>query len=204
MLKAEIEGVQQGWPINKLCIFENDKVKYLSMLSALPLDDILQNFDIMFRKYSITLFHVIWKNHMVAASKEAIKGSSPLVIKDIKLRIWDPTFNECVDLLRSLEDRSITLTDVDRHFKQYQEKEMLLRHLHDGVTECLDGLQRPKSVVKWIPTVLHLMNEYWSLVNLADTAKTLMKMKKELALTGDFSLIETIANKVAIKLYVIA
>lgn len=195
-LRAEINADYRDTPINELCISVKGEIKFLSMRSAFPLDEISWKFDTMFRNYSTELFHIVWKSHMKAASGIAIKTSTTLVIEDIKTKIWDPAFDECKSLLDSVHDRSIKLVDVDRYFRHIDKRDMLLHRLHNGVMECL-GVVRHKINLEWIHTAVNLMMEYWSLVNLADAARTLMTLKNKLNLSGDFSLIRTIAEEVS-------
>ena len=172
--------------------FEHGKIEYLSLQSAIPLDEIALNFDTMFRKFSTNLIHAIWEAHMNAASQKC----KELMIMDIKHKIWEPTFRECLNLLESLHDRSIKLVDVDRHFSKIKEKEKELRCLNDGVTMCCN-LKKNQNL-DWIHTAVNLMKEYWTLLSLAEAARILISLKDRLSLSGDFSLIQTIAEEVSI------
>lgn len=195
-LKDEIVADHYETPINKLWKFEEGKVEYLSLQSAIPLDEIAQNFDILFRKVSTNLVHAIWNSHMMkAASYVDSEVSEELNIMDIKTKIWEPTFEECLSLLDSLYDRSIKLVDVDRHFSKIKDIEKELRSLHDGVMQC-SGNEKQRENLDWILTAVKLMEEYWSLLKLADAAKTVIALKDRLSLSGDFSLIQTIAEQV--------
>ena len=189
-LKAEVYMDHGNSPINKLCTHEKNNIEFHSLWSAFPIDDTAYKFDIMFREFSTDIFHTIWKIHM----RKAGSGAQELSIIHIKTKIWDPTFNECHRLLESLYNRSIKFTDVDKYFLQVKEKEMQLHRLHSGVMVCL-GKQEQKSAQNWIPITIKLMEEYWSLKKLAHAARTVMTLKEKLRLSGDFSLIQTIAEK---------
>ena len=165
------------------------------MRSALPLDEISEKFDVLFRDCSTDLVLKIWKSHMKAAASR-----TPLVIEDIKTKIWYPTFEECKHLLDSVRDRSIKLTEVDYYFRQFERREMILQRLNNGMRKCLGAAGHSKKL-DWIKTAVHFMEEYWSLLNLADAAKTVMSLKSKRKLSGDFILIETIAKKVTILLH---
>jgi hypothetical protein len=194
-IKAEIDADQHEIPINELWNCVNGRVEYLSLCEAIPLDSISPKFDVLFREFSTTLAHNMWNSHMKAASDVASQEARGLTIMDIKTSIWEPTFKECLTLLDSLHSRSIKLTDVDRHFLNIKEREKEIRCLHDGVTKCL-GPQKSMSL-EWIKTAVKLMDEYWSLLNLADAAKILLTLKDSLSLSGDFSLIQAIADEVS-------
>ena len=196
-LRSEINADNSQIPINQLCKSENRQVHFLSMKSALSLDEISSKFDTMFRNYSTELFRLIWKSRMDAAHAIASQTSKILVIEDIKTKIWDPTFEECCSLLSSVEDRSIKLIAVDHYFRHLQNREMQLRRLQIGVQEC-SGIEGPKihSNIEWIDTAVHLMKESWSLLSLCSAAKTIMALKNKLNLSGDFSFVHSIAKKV--------
>ena len=196
-LRCEINADNSRTPIKQLCISENQQVHFLSMKSALPLDEILFKFDTMSRNYSTELFHAIWKFHMDAAHDTASKTGKKLVIEDIKTKIWDPTFVECSNLLSAIKDRSIKLTVVDHYFRHLKNREMQLHRLQIGVQEC-SGIERhtAHSNIEWIETAVHLMKEYWSLLSLGGAARTIMALKRKLNLSGDFSFVDSIAKKV--------
>ncbi len=181
-----------------MCVSEGGDIVFMSLYSALPLDEIAQKFDIMSRECANDLFSSSWKTHMKkAASSVTGQKAQELVIEDIKTKIWDPTFAECNALLNSLHDRSIKLADIDSYFSLIEDNnEMQLHRLHNGIMKCMGVTQKPN--LQWIQTTVKLMEEYWSLVKLADAAKMVMTLKYKLGLSGDFNLIQTIAEEVSL------
>jgi hypothetical protein len=163
------------------------------MRSAFPLDEILNKFHALFKDHSTEIVNAVWKSHMKKAISEALETSKRLVIADIKTKIWDPTFEESKRLWESLQNRSIKLREIDCFFKDVQNREMVLRRLHCGIKKCLGDNRQQED---WITEAVRLMKEYWSLVSLSDAAKTVMILKEKLKLSGDFHLIQTIAEKV--------
>lgn len=157
------------------------------MRYAFPLDEILDKFYVMFRDHSTELVCTVWKFHMKKAS------STILLIKDITTKIWEPTFEQCKRLRDSVQNQSIKLHDVDLYFRHIEKIEMNLHRLHCGIMKCMGIVRRE---VDWINKAVELMEEYWSIINLSDAAKTIMTLKKKLKLSGDFSLIQTIAEEV--------
>ena len=198
-LRDEINNSNHNkMPINTLCKVEEGNIFFLSLKSAFPLDEIALKYDIMFRRNSTDIACAIWTFHMDNSAKLiARQEHTQLTIENIKTDIWDPTFEECKALLGSLHDRSIKLDDVDRYFSSVKDRDihhMLLRFC-SGVSECIgSGSHRADS--EWIRTSVNLMEEYWSLLKLADAAKTVMTLKEKLGLSGDFTPIKTIADKV--------
>ena len=190
-LTAEIKADYSKKSIKNLCRIDGDAVELVGLKSAKSLLDIAVKFDIVHMKQSSSLFTIIWKEHLHSLNR--VK----LTIEDIKVKIWEPTFIKCNDLLNSVQDKSITLADVDRYMKPDENITTQLKRLYFGIGECL-GNSEDNSSLQWIETSVRLMEEYWSLLELANAAKTVIKMKMTLKLTGDFSLIENIAKEVNI------
>ncbi len=149
-------------------------------------------FDLMFRKYQNKLFEKIWDDHLKKAQE---KPESELTIASIETDIWDPSFHRCRTLLDSLRDKSIKLSEVDQYFKEVPDRESQISALYSGVEMCKDN-----KVIgdgrQWISTAVHLMDQYWSICELAKAAEIVMELKEKLKLSGDFSLIEGIASQV--------
>ena len=185
-LKAELEDCKRI-PINELCKFEHGKVKFLSLSSAFAIDEIACKFDVLCREFSTDIFLRIWK--------EKVSTTHELLIKHIKTKIWDPTFDECKWLLESLCNRTIKFADVDKYFLGIEEKERQLYHLHCGVMACM-GNDEHEATSSWIPKTMKALEDYWSLRKLTQVARTVMTLKEKLKLSGDFSVIQSIANEV--------
>lgn len=196
-LRREVNADNSRTPINQLCKTENQQVVFLCLKSAFPLDEILFKFDTMFRNYSTTLFGEIWKHHMKTAYVTASQAATALVIDDIKTKIWDPTFVECGNLLSTIKNCSIKLIAVDHYFRRIENRKMQLIRLHNGVLKCSHAEElKTRSNIEWIDTAIYLMKEYWSLLDLADAARTIMTLKTKLKLSGDFTLVDSIVKKV--------
>ncbi len=190
-LRSEIDSNHKSSPINSLCQCVEEGPVFLSLQTALPLDNIIVNFDNIINAQS-GLFQDIWGKHMKNSAKKNERGK--LTIEDIKVAIWDPTFMECVSLLNSLCDRSILLVDVDSYFKSIkQDMKWELRRLNAGICKC-DSSQTSSNT--WIDDIVQLINEYWSLLTLSKAASVVITLKNKLCLTGDFKAIETLADQV--------
>ena len=191
-LRNEITGFNLETPINQLCRREENDVIFISMVSAKPIDKTARQFDIMYREYSTDIFFSIWKSKVKAARSQR---AAKLAIEDIKLIMWGPTVDEGRSLLESLQDRSIKLTEVDRYFSEIKDLESQLHRFHGGIMRCLGSTEQVKSF-KWLKTAVKLIEEYWSLLRLADAADVIIDIKNSLTLSGDFTLIQSIAEKV--------
>lgn len=196
LLRSEIDFDHRSAPINSLCQSIEGKVCFFSLLSAVPLDDITEMFAVMMSVQS-TLFQDIWRKHMKnAAASVKQKKRAELTIEDIRIVIWDKTFQECNYLLDSLHDRSIKLFEVDSYFKSIQQQELVwqLKRLNAGVVKCV-RLDESHNLL-WIDGVVKHIHDYWSLLELSKAARVVIQLKTKLCLTGDFKAIDTLANEV--------
>lgn len=180
-------------PINELCKLSDGEIVFTSLQSAFPLDDIREQFNIMFSIYSTTLFQDIWEKHMKNAKRSE---RTELTLEDIKTVIWQPAIRECIRLLNSLEDRSIKLVDVDHFFKSLKDRKRQLQRLSLGVSKCSSGKMTKE--FDWINDAIRHMEDYWSLLDLSQAASIVIKLKMKLDLSGDFRAIEILANEVLI------
>lgn len=109
--------------------------------------------------------------------------------------VWEPVFIDCCRYLESLKEKTIKLTSVDELLDQYSEKdlEIELCLLEERICKCNDTPSNPS----WIKPCVQRMQHYRLLRQYASTAKTILKLKEILALTGNFKLIEAISVKVS-------
>lgn len=179
--------------INTCCKIDGEEVVFLLLPSAFPLDHIRRDFDVLFRENCTSVFCTIWDNCMQTAVKRM-----ELTIDNIKTDIWLPTFKKCEDLLISIHDKSIKLTEMERYFDKLDDKEIEseLTNLCNGVLKCVGNQHFYETDHKWISDSVNLMNQYWSLLSLVGAAGKVISLKEKLRLTGDFGLVETIASKV--------
>ena len=129
----------------------------------------------------------------------AAKSNPELSIQDIVTKIWEPAFQECCRILESLRGRTMKLCEVDNRFKCYDDPGKIKSHLENlykGVELCLGHNQHSTSSPGWIRSAVESMQQYWTLSRYAKAAKTILELKERLELTGDFSIMETIATQV--------
>lgn len=191
-LIKEIQAEYGEESIKNLCKQHGSTFDLVPLQSASSILETAQKFDIMHRVHSTDLFNNIWKDHLFTIR------NSYFVIEDIKSKIWEPTFSKCSNLLNSVCDKSIKLTDIDHYMKPLDEnRAMQLKRLHSGICECVEDSRTVNSSPQLIDEAVHLMEEYLSFKDLAQAAKTVIMLKEILNLTGDFTLIEKIATKVS-------
>lgn len=196
-LIKELDRDFESKPIKSLCISRGPShVENRCFLTAGPLDPIKVKYDFMVRHYQNDFFHRIWEHTAIRAARFSTAG---LTIPDIVTKIWDPAFEECCQLLDSLCNCSITLQEVDERFLRFNNNtstiKLHLERLHKGVEVC-HNRQPPPRCPPWIDSAVERMQQYWTLSRYAKAAQTVLKLRDELNLTGDFALMKTIAKKV--------
>ena len=184
-------------PIKILCVKKAENFSFLSLESAIPLEDIKIKFDIMLRQKFSELFSKIWNEHMKTAATAKRKSGSELTISDIKTEIWEPAFTECQTLLDSLRERTIQLSAVNRYFKFVDHKMKMIQSLYAGVEKCMNNEVHDHNP-PWIAVAVDLIDKYWTLRELVEVADVVLNLKGKLGLTGDFTLIETLAKLVCL------
>lgn len=140
------------------------------------------------------IFQCVWHDRLKDLSSE-----SSLAVADIQTKIWKPVIQKCMELLRTLQQCTMTLTVVDRYFSQFKcTPESLLKHLTHlfySLSEyCTtsDDEEDFRKIKEGVAVIL----QYWSLSTYADAAQICLHLKEELKLEGDFQMVEMLAKQV--------
>lgn len=184
--------------IGTLCQYCDSSCHFVCFDKAAPLMSFAQRFYILSKEQSSGLFHIMWSHAM----KEARAKFPKMHIKDVEEMVWTPAFEHCQQLLNTLCDLSMTLANVDKHFRYYEKSELenQLRLLCCGVNKCFG--QVPKFSDNWIPRVVLRIEDYRKLSYYRDAANSFLKLRDSLNLTkGDFRDIEGISKEVMIQHY---
>ncbi|XP_064641333.1 E3 ubiquitin-protein ligase rnf213-alpha-like isoform X2 [Lineus longissimus] len=111
----------------------------------------------------------------------------PLQIDDAVDRVWQPSWDRWCELISMLNVGNISLKQVDAYFECFRRKfediKMELECMRDYVEEELN-----------VEEILKQIELYYKLDGYTRGAVTILKVKKEMELTGDFSQVETLAN----------
>ena len=118
-------------------------------------------------------------------------------------RVYDkvcmPVLDECEKILLSLQQRTMTLENVDKYFQKFQREidiENNLNKLCQGIQQCFPstGVLPAK---KWVRGVVACIQEYKSINGYISVAMTISKLKESMKLYGDFTAIDKLAQQVA-------
>lgn len=197
-LKHELQQNYDSKQIRSLCVSQGpNQLVDKCFNAAVSLDPIKVKYDFMARHHPNDIFHRVWDVVLMKAGRQ----NTELTIEDIVTKIWNPTFQECCQILDSLNNRSMMLGEVNERFRNYDDGNNIkvqLQKLHKGVERCLNRTP-PSERPTWIDRAVERMQQYWTLSRYATAAQTILQLKEKLELTGDFSLMETIAKKVQVE-----
>ena len=191
MLKEEFEKDFDDVPMSRICSSDDTgKVVVHCFKIAHPLNPILGKFNAISNEYSNDFFRKFWKRQ-----KRQHEGIIHLNFSTV-VQIWEDALKECIKFVESLRDRSISLSSVQELVEKREEENLSLdiSNLEAGICVCT-GTTPPSPV--WIRNCVTRMYQYQSLCHHASTAKIFVELKETLQLTGDFSMVEKLADKVS-------
>ena len=159
---------------------------------AAPLISFAEMFYTMTKTLNSDILCSLWSLNM----NKARESHPDLSVSNVESKIWSPTITQCQKLLNDLQGLSMTLSDVDRHFKNYQmnDIERELSQLLIGIQKCLP--QYSLDTDDWIHDIICRIEDYRKLCNYRDAANYFLKIKMSLELQGDFRDVDRISQKV--------
>ena len=191
--KEELKRDYSQSKISTVCRREESGViSVICFNTATPLLPFARKFHIMTEKVHSEIFSCMWSSFM--------KQAKNINICDVESKIWTPTITYCRKILIDLSELSMTLAEVDHHFKHYSihdiEKELHL--LCSGVHQCLS--QQPPLGNEWIHDCVCRIEDYRKLCNYRDAANYFLELKTSLNLSqGDFRDVERISQQVSVQ-----
>ena len=138
------------------------------------------------------LFLCIWKSSL----NKAVTSNSQLSLGDVFSLVWEPCLEKCKQLLQSLRDLSMKLSDVDTILKPYEIQRSLetcLSSLFKGINDvsCLAFDHRD------IEVAARRIRNYWGLRQYQRSANAILEVKRCLGLQGgNFQSVEKLSQQV--------
>lgn len=178
--------------LSELCK-RDDQLHFSFFESTESLQPLLDGFYTMNVEYSNDFFSKEWNRRLKAMEKSDV----PLTFEDIR-NVWDQTFSHCKQLYIELEGRSMRLSDVNYHFRQYETAELQynLKHLASGVSKCLRQLKSIDFIDGWVQKTVALMQDHWSLKKYGEVAYLFIQLKRNFGLRGAFTSVEHLYSTV--------
>lgn len=167
-----------------------------------PLESMLNGYIALAQTHTSDTFDRVWQDKI----KELPAGGT-LSLADIRTKLWDPVIEKCTELLTTLQQCTITLSVVDEYFYDHRHsKEALvtsLVNLFHGLSTYQAKFEKKEMKIQKIEEGVDLMQQYWSLCNYATAAKICLELKERLELTGDFKMVEILAQQVMSHIYIL-
>lgn len=193
-LMREIHGDYSSKPISSLCTRKNlsSPIEFMCFELATPLRSILEKYSFMSNKHHSDLFQQIWKFKL----QEVLSAKLQLTFHEVVIKIWDPVFSECCQLVDDVRKGNIKLKKVDYYFQPLNVSGTVSHHLKSLYTAVEACRSKKAQSFSWIQSSVDLMEQYWALCKQAKAAKIVLDLRDKLQLTGDFKVIEDIASRV--------
>ena len=179
--------------INNLCqTLSNDSSCHVVCFpDAKPIESCVDDFYVISYTHSNDLFNRFWQERLAEVRKD-------VRITRVNEFLWKPVFDKCVTLLDDLHSGLLELSAVDALFKDNysSDREKLqvdLNKLHSAVSICRG---EPSNNSAWIKTAVNQMGQYWDICSYQEAALAFLKIRDTLGLTGDFGLVERVAQNV--------
>lgn len=182
--------------LSELCAKRCNQLYIPSFESAGPLLPILTNFYAMNNEHINDFFSIAWDRQLKAVEKSFVA----LTFEDVVHSVWNPAFSYCKRLYNDLEERTVSLADVNLLFRQYDETAELqyhLKHLVAGISKCLGKPEALECIDDWVKKTVTLMQDYWSLAKYAEVAYLFIQLQKNFHLTGTFAGLECLYSTVS-------
>ena len=155
--------------------------------------ELLRYLYIVGKKYHNDIFETCWRKQCkLCANLHTFQAVFDMVCT--------PVFTECKEILVSLEQRTMTLENVEMYFGRFDSIELKnnLQSLCGGMKECFPSEKQLLSPINWISTVAKSIQEYKKISSYITAAKIVLLLKDSMKLTGDFTAVNTIVQQVVI------
>ena len=170
-----------------MCVRKQEGIAVICFTVASPLLSFAWKFYAMDKEVNSSIFLRTWHDEV----KKALTRSPKLQIGEIEKEVWIPTFQHCQTLLKTLEDKSIALSEVNE-LSSSKRLEDDLKALSQGVRICTQTY----CSYEWIPKIVNCITEYRKLCDYSAAAKFFLYLRDSLQLKGDFEDMGRIYSKV--------
>lgn len=156
---------------------------------ASDLMSIADSFRIMCQEKGGDVFSKLWRKNLREASDQA---SGKLTFHELIVKAWKPSFQECENLRKQLEDHTVSMIVVNEHFGHYDKPTivLLLKALAVTIDRCHSKPMTPQAAEEWARHIADLMLTHWKFRRYGRAATLFLDLKKQLELTGNFQAME--------------
>ena len=180
-------------PINTLCTSQDEEFTILCYQKAKPLFPYIDKFYELSHNHCSTLFDHQWNSKLMDVSCK----DAEISFEDVITLIWEPVLDNLKNFFIQLKTMEIKLSTVDTFlkglYKTPRKVYMDLDNLETALTICSG---EPPDI-SWVEKVSDRISKYWELRTYHEPAKAFLKFRDALKLTGDFALVEKLAEGVS-------
>ena len=117
---------------------------------------------------------------------------------EVHLKVCKPVMDECKQILVTLEQRTMTLEDVEKHFSKFDENELRqnLLKLCSGIRECYPTDKSVLDGRNWVHSAVSDIQVYKKISGYMKTAQTVLELKNAMEWKGNFTAVDTLAQQV--------
>ena len=130
--------------------------------------------------------------------RDSVKNQ-PISCANFVTVVWNPFFQKCCRFLNDVKKKSIKLKEIltiDRDCTSSEQLENELIKLCCGVENCHDNKKLERDH-RWISESVMQIKTYLSMCDQAKAADTVLEIKEKLKLSGNFDIVECVAQKVS-------
>lgn len=164
-----------------------------------PVKPLLPHIDVfcqLAHEHSSKLFHHFWKLEVKKIAK-----ADGITFDEVVTLLWSRTLEQITDFISQLKRAKVQLKVLDEKLKEVYEDSLkeCSRDIQE-LCQILAPLLNAKDVcdMTWISEFCEHVNEYWNLCKSKKPANLFASLYKDLKLTGNFSVVETIAKGVSL------
>ena len=191
-LQKEFTAEYHDVAVNKLFLETDDPNQRLKCIyfstSDIP-HELLKYLHVMGNTYRNDLFESCW-------GKQCDMCHHVFTFGGVYERVCMPVLDKCKEILLSLQQKTMTLKDVDTEFQQETDVENNLNKLCRGIRQCFPGSE-VLPAKDWVRGVVAHIQEYRRINSCINVATIVLKIKKSMKLYGDFSVVDMLAQQVA-------
>jgi len=195
ILRAELNVDYQQFAVESLFVYEgNPPVMQCAHFSTHEIpDELLNVLCIIGDKNRNELFETCWRLQCHSYS-----NLSSFV--EVYLKVCVPALDECKQILVTLEQRTMTLQEVEKYFWKFDEKELCqnLFRLCSGVRECYPNDKSISDGRNWVHSAVSDIQVYKKISGFMKTAQTVLELKNAMDWKGDFTAVDTLAQQVRV------
>ncbi|XP_069786067.1 E3 ubiquitin-protein ligase rnf213-alpha isoform X2 [Narcine bancroftii] len=130
-----------------------------------------------------------WEKRVLkfCAEDRTVEDNAPLSLENVCSVIWEPCFDQYMEIFEKVKEASITFAEVDDIFKDYRDR-------YDDLRSDLKIMCRIDRNMKddWIEKRIQQIMEYHHLHSAVESAQVIKKIQSVLNLMGNFTVLETL------------